>query len=114
MWRPPASASASTSVLSAAANRPRGGGEYSAKAAFLAGDGRRAQNGSKRPGKITMPGPMTISDTNCDAHYDNPKKLGADLADSLNTEVLALAEAGCRHIQIDGPVFARFPDDAFA
>ncbi|CAJ2376410.1 MAG: 5-methyltetrahydropteroyltriglutamate--homocysteine methyltransferase [Arenicellales bacterium IbO2] len=97
-----------------AADLPTIRGEVSAKAPFLAGDWRRAQNGSKRPVKITMPGPMTISDTNCDAHYDNPKKLGADLADALNTEVLALAEAGCRHIQIDEPVFARFPEDALA
>ena len=60
-----------------------------------------------RPVKITMPGPMTISDTTANEHYDDPAKLGADLADALNYEVLALAQAGCKHIQIDEPVFAR-------
>ena len=34
-------------------------------------------------------------------------ELNRDLAGALNAEVLALVEAGCRHIQIDEPVFAR-------
>jgi len=55
---------------------------------------------------------MTVSDSNADAFYHDPRKLGADIADALNVEVLALAEAGCRHIQIDEPLFARKPDDA--
>jgi 5-methyltetrahydropteroyltriglutamate--homocysteine methyltransferase len=59
-----------------------------------------------------MPGPMTISDTTADAYYDDSKKLGADLADSLNFEVLALADLGCLHIQIDEPLFARKVDEA--
>ena len=84
----------------------------SAKEPFLADDFRRAQNASEKPVKITMPGPMTIADTNCDDFYHDPKKLGADLGDALNAEVLSLAKAGCRHIQIDEPVFARRPQDA--
>jgi len=87
-------------------------GAVSAKAPFLADDWRRAQEGSARPVKITMPGPMTIADTNYDDYYHDPKKLGADLGAALNAEVLALAEAGCRHIQIDEPVFARRPQEA--
>ncbi len=59
-----------------------------------------------------MPGPMTIWDTNADAYYNDPRKLGADLAVALNREVLALAEAGCKYIQIDEPVFARRPQEA--
>ena len=54
-----------------------------------------------------MPGPMTISDTTANAYYDDPAKLGADIATALNYEVQALAQAGCKHIQIDEPVFAR-------
>ena len=34
------------------------------------------------------------------------------MAEALNLEVLALADAGCRHIQIDEPVFARNPKNA--
>ena len=62
-----------------------------------------------RPVKITVPGPLTIADTLVDEHYGEPAALGAALAEALNFEILALAEAGCRHIQIDEPVFARYP-----
>ena len=83
-----------------------------AGAPFLAADYRRAQSCTDRAVKITMPGPMTISDTTVDLHYDDPRALGRDLAAALNREVLALADAGCRHIQIDEPLFARRPDAA--
>ncbi len=76
---------------------------------FLAGDWRSAQAATDKPVKITMPGPMTVSDTVVDAFYNDPRKMGADLADALNVEVRALAEAGCKHIQIDEPLFARKP-----
>ena len=79
---------------------------------FLPGDYRRARACTDRPVKITMPGPMTIADTTVDVHYGDPRALGRDLAAALNREVLALAGAGCRHIQIDEPVFARNPDAA--
>ena len=83
-----------------------------AKDSFLSHDWRRAQKLTHRSVKVTMPGPMTIGDTTADAHYDDARRRGADLADALNREVLDLAEAGCRHIQIDEPVFARKPTDA--
>lgn len=89
-------------------------GPISARDRFLPADWRRAQEFCDKPVKITMPGPMTISDTNFDDYYHNEQKLGAALADALNEEVLALAEAGCRHIQIDEPVFARQPENALA
>ncbi len=82
-------------------------GPLSARDHFLTHDWKVAQSFTDRPVKITMPGPMTISDTTANEHYDDPAKLGADLADALNVEVMALAEAGCKHIQIDEPVFAR-------
>jgi 5-methyltetrahydropteroyltriglutamate--homocysteine methyltransferase len=99
------------------------GGTYSARLptitgpigprdSFLPDDWRRAQEATRRPVKITMPGPMTISDTLADAYYDDPADLGRDLANALNQEVRALADAGCRHIQIDEPLFARRPQDA--
>ena len=79
---------------------------------FLRHDWQRAQNLTQRSVKVTMPGPMTIGDTTADAYYDDPKRRGADLADALNREVLDLAEAGCRYIQIDEPLFARKPEAA--
>ena len=87
-------------------------GPVRAGAPFLPADYLRAQSFTDRAVKITMPGPMTIADTTVDVHYDDPRSLGRDLAAALNREVLALAEAGCRHIQIDEPLFARNPDAA--
>ena len=77
-------------------------------------DFRVAQAASDRPVKITLPGPMTISDTTADCHYNDPARLARDLAEALNGEILALAEAGCRNIQIDEPIFARKPAEALA
>jgi 5-methyltetrahydropteroyltriglutamate--homocysteine methyltransferase len=82
-------------------------GPVSARDHFLTHDWKVAQSFTDRPVKITMPGPMTIADTTANEYYDNPATLGADLARALNSEVLALAQAGCKHIQIDEPVFAR-------
>lgn len=79
---------------------------------FLAADWRLAQSFTSQPVKITMPGPMTIADTTANEYYGDPRQQGDDLADALNAEVLALAEAGCRWIQIDEPVFARKPEQA--
>jgi 5-methyltetrahydropteroyltriglutamate--homocysteine methyltransferase len=75
-------------------------------------DFRVAQSATDRPVKITLPGPMTISDTTVDCHYDDPRALAHALAEALNGEILALAAAGCRHIQIDEPIFARKPAEA--
>ena len=82
-------------------------GPVRASAPFLPHDWKMAQSFTDRPVKPTMPGPMTIADTTVDLHYDDEVKLNRDLASALNAEVLALVEAGCRHIQIDEPVFAR-------
>lgn len=79
----------------------------------LARDWKVAQAASDgRPIKITLPGPMTISDTTADAYYDDPVGLAADLSEALNVEIRALVAAGCRYIQIDEPVFARKPMEA--
>ena len=80
----------------------------------LVRDYLQAQAASDRPVKITLPGPLTIIDSSADCHYNDDQRLAFDLADALNTEVHALADAGCRHIQIDEPVFAREPEQALA
>jgi len=87
-------------------------GPVSAGEPFLPHDWRAAQALTDRPVKTTLPGPMTIGDTVADDYYDDPRSRGADLAAAINREVLALAEAGCRHIQIDEPLFARHPEQA--
>lgn len=80
----------------------------------LVRDWQVAEAAAGRPVKITMPGPMTISDTTADVHYNDPASLARDLADALNKQVLALAEAGCKYIQVDEPIFARKPEGALA
>ncbi len=87
-------------------------GPVRAGASFLAAEWVLAQKDSKQPVKVTLPGPMTIANSVADAHYGNAERLDRDLATALNTEVRALATAGCRHIQIDEPLFARQPERA--
>ena len=89
-------------------------GPIEAGAPFLPDDWRCAQAATERPVKITLPGPLTVADTVADRHYGDDAKLGAAMAEALNAEILALAEAGCRWIQIDEPLFARYPERATA
>jgi len=100
------------------ANLPTITGPVKARETFLYKDWQRAQRYATALGdkqvKITIPGPMTIGDTTADDFYATGKQRGAALADAINGDVLALAETGCRHIQIDEPVFARYPDEALA
>jgi 5-methyltetrahydropteroyltriglutamate--homocysteine methyltransferase len=84
-------------------------GPIAPKDRFLTHDWRKAQQATDRPVKMTVPGPLSIADTLADAHYDDAVALGGALAEAINVEVLALAAAGCRHIQIDEPLFARYP-----
>ena len=79
---------------------------------YLVDDWRRAQAATNKPVKITLPGPLTIADTVVDEFYGNQNDFGIAIAESLNLEVLSLADAGCQHIQIDEPLFARFPEKA--
>lgn len=89
-------------------------GPVEAGAPFLPDDWRAAQAATDRPVKITVPGPMTITDSVADAYYGDEKAVGAALAEAINAEVRALAEAGCPWIQVDEPLFARWPDKALA
>ena len=89
-------------------------GPLKARASFLASDWRVAQLASPRPVKMTLPGPLTIMDSTADAHYRDERALAAALGDVLNVEIRRLAEAGCRWIQVDEPVFARKPAAALA
>lgn len=71
------------------------------------------------PIKFAIPGPLTCSDTIADKYY-GPKfgaeegrvHMMADLAPLIRTEIDALVSAGCKHIQIDEPLLARYPQYA--
>ena len=89
-------------------------GPVKAGAGFLVRDWKVAQSVTERPVKITLPGPLTIIDSIYDSFYGDERLLAADLATAINREVRRLAEAGCRDIQIDEPIFAREPEKALA
>ncbi len=81
---------------------------------FLDRDYRVAQSFTDHPVKITVPGPTTVMDTCANTHYTDERQLAFDLADALNHEIRTLAEAGCRYIQVDEPLFARNVERALA
>jgi len=85
-------------------------GKIKAKNPFLVKIFLEAQKKSIRPVKMTIPGPLTISDSVENEFYVNEKgytneMLCIDLASAINVEVLRLAKAGCKNIQIDEPMF---------
>ncbi|MEE9287090.1 MAG: cobalamin-independent methionine synthase II family protein [Gammaproteobacteria bacterium] len=81
---------------------------------FLRYDWQIAQKiaNHNNPVKITLPGPMTIADTVVDEYYGDEPKLNKALAEALNAEIRDLVDAGCKWIQVDEPLFARFPGKA--
>jgi 5-methyltetrahydropteroyltriglutamate--homocysteine methyltransferase len=81
---------------------------------FLVRDWQIAQSATRRPVKLTVPGPLTIGDSVADEHYRDARLRGAALADALNVEIRRLADAGCPVVQVDEPVFARKVEDALA
>ncbi len=89
-------------------------GPLAATDPFLVRDWQVAQAATDRPVKITVPGPLTITDSIVDAHYGDPARLGRALAEVLNVEIRRLGEAGCRWIQVDEPLFARRTEEALA
>ena len=82
------------------------------KDSFLVHDWNIAQKFSIKPVKITIPGPMTITDTIANKFYSSNKDLGQDLAKAINNEIKNLVKAGCKFIQVDEPLFARKPKEA--
>jgi len=83
-----------------------------AKEHFLPRDWQIAQSVTERPVKITLPGPMTITDSLADVYYEDEEKLGRALAEALNVEIQALVKAGCQWIQFDEPLLVREPEKA--
>lgn len=84
------------------------------KELYAAKDFLASQNVSSSPLKFTLPGPLTIMDTNANCFYHDRAQLNRDLADTINREIMGLVEAGCKYIQIDEPLFARQIDDALS
>ena len=74
-------------------------------------EARHARAHTKRKLKITLPGPMTISDTVADSHYGDKVKMAMAFAGLLNKEARALEKDGVDVIQLDEPAFNVFMYD---
>ncbi len=59
----------------------------------------------RRLTKMTMSGPITALNRLADQWYHDRSAMGRDIAQALNREAHALADAGCRYIQFDEPEF---------
>ncbi len=71
-------------------------------------EARHARAHTSRKLKITLPGPMTISDTIADDHYGDKVKMAMAFAGLLNQEARALEADGVDVIQFDEPAFNVF------
>jgi len=60
---------------------------------------------TRRPVKITMTGPHMLAKVAYDEHYNDIGKMINDLGKLLRHNFQKLAAAGCKHIQIDEPLF---------
>jgi 5-methyltetrahydropteroyltriglutamate--homocysteine methyltransferase len=60
---------------------------------------------TSKPVKVTLPGPMTATDTLADEHYRDRRTLAMALAEALNAEACELAAHGCAIVQFDEPCF---------
>jgi len=88
--------------------------KISATDPFLVDEWISNQSLSDKPVKVTIPGPMTITDTIANTYYKSDEEMGYDLAIAINTEIKRLVDAGCKYIQVDEPLFARKPKNALA
>jgi 5-methyltetrahydropteroyltriglutamate--homocysteine methyltransferase len=65
---------------------------------------------ARKPVKITMTGPHLLAVVAYDEYYNDIARMMSDIAKLLNNNFNRLAEAGCKHIQIDEPYFTASSD----
>jgi 5-methyltetrahydropteroyltriglutamate--homocysteine methyltransferase len=66
---------------------------------------------ARKPVKITMSGPHILANVAYDEHYGDLGRMMGDIAKLLRANFKRLADAGCKHIQVDEPLFT-MTDDA--
>jgi 5-methyltetrahydropteroyltriglutamate--homocysteine methyltransferase len=69
---------------------------------------------TRKPIKMTLPGPCTLVDGVYDEHYGDERALAFAFADALREEIRALSEAGCAIVQLDEPAVTRLPEKLHA
>jgi 5-methyltetrahydropteroyltriglutamate--homocysteine methyltransferase len=60
---------------------------------------------TRKPVKVTMTGPHMLAKVAYDDHYNDLARMMADLGKLLHHNFRMLAAAGCKHMQIDEPLF---------
>ena len=73
---------------------------HKGEAGFMAKEWKWSQKMSNLPVKVTIPGPMTITDTFCNDFYEDERTLFQDLVNCINIELKLLAKAGCKQVQV--------------
>jgi len=71
---------------------------------------RSVSSFARKPVKITMTGPHLLAVVAYDEYYNDIARMMSDIAKLLNNNFNRLAEAGCKHIQIDEPYFTASSD----
>ena len=66
---------------------------------------------ARKPVKISMTGPHLLAAVAHDEYYNDPARMIADFGKLLHQNFKRLAEAGCKHIQIDEPYFTAAGDE---
>jgi 5-methyltetrahydropteroyltriglutamate--homocysteine methyltransferase len=66
---------------------------------------------ARREVKVTMTGPHMLAKAAYDEHYGDISKMMLDLGKLMHRNFRRLQEAGCRHIQIDEPLFIISDDE---
>jgi 5-methyltetrahydropteroyltriglutamate--homocysteine methyltransferase len=67
---------------------------------------------TKRPIRITIPGPFTMTQQLFDEHYRDETAVAMDCAAALNGEIRDLFAAGADVVQLDEPFLQAYPDKA--
>ena len=67
---------------------------------------------TRRPIKMTVPGPFTMSQLAIDEHYRDEETLVMAYAEAVNAELKDLKAAGCDVVQIDEPYLQAKPEKA--
>src|SRR5690348_366446 len=65
---------------------------------------------ARKPVKITMTGPHLLAAVAYDEYYNDTTRMIVDFGKLLHYNLNSLAEAGCKHIQIDEPYFTPVSD----
>lgn len=66
---------------------------------------------TRRPTKVTMTSPLMLAKVAYDDHYNDLGKMMDDLAKLLRHNFQMLLDAGCKHIQLDEPLFTVVEED---